>query len=275
MTCLNSSRMNAAAEAQDRGEGGSKSSIRTLVITGASSGLGCALAREFRSHGFRVIAVSRRRPGDGVCDEFIPADLTIPAELHRAAEEVRKLGFGVDVLINNAGIGSYAKWEELSDADLRREFEIDFFAPVALTRELLPEVAASRGTVINISSAAAWVPVACMGAYNAAKAALRMFSLTLQMEVRGRGIHVLNVCPGRIDTGFSTRALGGRTVPETPGRRASSATRFAARVYRAWQRRKRELFYPWWYRIVAEFVRYFPGVCEAGNRRVWRLNDAD
>lgn len=275
MTCSNSSRTNAAAEAQDCGEAGSKSSIRTVVITGASSGLGCALAREFRSHGFRVIAISRRRPGEDVCDEFIPADLSEPVQLRNAVEAVRKAAHGIDVLINNAGIGSYAKWEELSDADLRREFEIDFFAPVALTRALLPEVAAARGTVINISSAAAWVPVACMGAYNAAKAALRMFSLTLQMEVRGRGIHVLNVCPGRIDTGFSTRALGGRTVPETPGRRASSATRFAARVYRAWQRRKRELFYPWWYRIVAEFVRYFPGVCEAGNRRVWRLNDAD
>ncbi len=247
----------------------------TAVITGASSGLGRALAKEFKAHGFLVIAISRRQPEAGVCDHFFAADLTEKEELLQAVEKIRQLNIPIDVLINNAGIGSYAKWEELSDADLRKEFDIDFFAPVMLTRELLPLLMESRGTLINISSAAAHVPVACMGAYNAAKAALRMFSATLQMEVRGRGLHVLNVCPGRIDTGFSSRALGGRKVPETPGRTASNAATFAKRVYAACRKKKRELIYPGWYRIVAEFVRLFPGICEKGNRRVWQLGKND
>ena len=245
------------------------------VITGASGGLGRALALEFRRRGFEIGAVSRRDPGGDVCDWFVAADLADPEQLRAAAVAVRARCGTLELLVNNAGIGSYAKWEELGDAELRREFELDFFAPVALTRELLPLLAASRGSIINISSMAAQVPVACMGAYSAVKAALRMFSQTLQMEVRGRGIYVLNVCPGRIDTGFSTRALGSRRAPETPGRTASSPEKFARRVYLAWKRRRRELVYPWWYAPVAAFVRRFPGVCERGNRQVWRLGAED
>ena len=110
-----------------------------------------------------------------------------------------------------------------------------------------------------------------MGAYNAVKAALRMYSLTLRMEVAGRGIHVLNVCPGRIDTGFSTRALGGRRPPETPGRTSSSAEVFAQKLFRACRKHRRELVYPGWYRPVIWFARHFPGVVERANRRIWRL----
>ena len=141
----------------------------------------------------------------------------------------------------------------------------------ALTKELLGCVAAARGAVINISSAAAYIPVACMGAYNAVKAALRMFSVTLQMEVAGRGVHVLNVCPGRVDTGFSSRALGGRKPPETPGRTSSSAEVFAQKVFNAYRKRKRELVYPGWYWFAIVFARWFPGCCERINRRVWQL----
>ena len=98
-----------------------------------------------------------------------------------------------------------------------------------------------------------------------------MFSVTLQMEVAGRGVHVLNVCPGRVDTGFSSRALGGRKPPETPGRTSSSAEVFARKVFNAYRKRKRELVYPGgdWFAIV--FARWFPGCCERINRRVWQL----
>ncbi len=244
---------------------------RTAVITGASSGLGAALAAEFRRNGFRVIALCRNAPTEGAADEFIAVDLTRPGELQAAARKIEERFGAVDVLVNNAGIGSYATWEELSDAELRREVELDFLAPVALTKELLGCVAAAHGSVINISSAAAHIPVACMGAYNAVKAALRMFSITLRMEVAGRGVHVLNVCPGRVDTGFSSRALGGRKPPETPGRTCSSAEGFARKVFHAYRKRKRELIYPGWYRFAIVFARWFPGCCERINRRIWQL----
>ncbi len=244
---------------------------KIAVVTGASSGLGRAVAREFRRNGCTVVALCRRAPAPDTADRFLAVDLTDAAQRTAAAAAIEREFGRVDVLVNNAGIGSYATWEELSEEELRREFELDFFAPVELTRLLLPLLAQTGGSVVNISSVAAHVPVGCMGAYNAVKAALRMYSLTLRMEVAGRGIHVLNVCPGRIDTGFSSRALGGRKPPETPGRTASSAERFAEKLFFACRKRRRELVYPGWYRPVIWFARCFPGVVERANRRVWHL----
>ena len=217
---------------------------KTAAVTGASSGLGRAVAREFRRRGFTVIALCRHAPEADTADRFLAVDLTDAEQRTRAAAAIEQEFGRLDVLVNNAGIGSYATWEELSEEELRREFELDFFAPVELTRALLPLLEKSRGSIVNISSVAAQIPVGCMGAYNAVKAALRMYSLTLRMEVAGRGIHVLNVCPGRVDTGFSSRALGGRKPPETPGRTASSAEEFARKLFRACRARRRELIYP-------------------------------
>lgn len=246
---------------------------KVAVVTGVSSGLGAALGRAFRARGVIVVGISRQAPPAGTVDRHFAADLCCPAARERAVREILDAYGRADVLVNNAGIGSYAAWENLSEADLRRLFEIDFFVPVALTGLLLPELVRSRGTVINISSMAAQIPVGCMGAYNAAKAALSMYSDTLRMETFGRGVRVLNVCPGRIDTGFSQRAVGDRTVPETPGRRASSADAFAARVFRAWQRGRWQLIYPWWYRLPAWAVRIVPRLGLWGNRKVWKLGD--
>ncbi len=243
----------------------------TVVITGASSGLGAALAKEFHRNGFYVVVLCRTRPDSTEVEEFFSVDLSKPEELRSVAIELKQRFSRIEVLVNNAGIGSYATWEELSESELRRELEIDFLAPVLLTRELLDALALGHGTIINISSVAAYVPVACMGAYNAVKAALRMFSITLQMEVSGRGVHVLCVCPGRVDTGFSARALGARKPPETPGRSSSSAEGFARKVYRAYRKRKRELIYPQWYFWAMLFSRWFPGLTEKINRRIWGL----
>ena len=237
------------------------------VVTGASSGLGKAIAGELKNQNFFVVAVCRRDPG--FCDDFVCMDLA-DADSRDAGITVLKEKYPViSVLVNNAGIGSYATWEELTEAELRREFEIDFFAPVLLTRALLDEL--KNGCVVNISSAAALVPVACMGAYCAVKSALRAFSKTLKMELVSRNIHVLNVCPGRIDTGFSSRAVGGRKPPETPGRTASDIRVFARKVCKAVRQRKRELVYPAWYRLAGIFAGIFPAFTEKANRRIWKL----
>ncbi len=245
---------------------------KIAVITGVSGGLGAALAREFRRHDFLVIGLSRTPPSEGVVDEFVAADLTDPAFRESLVRDLTARFGRVDILINNAGIGAYATWEELDETALRRLFEIDFFAPVALVRAMMPLLTAASGTVVNISSVAASVPVACMGAYNAAKAALRLFSESLRPEVTGRGIHVVTVCPGRIETGFSRRALGGRKPPETPGHGSATAVGLARRVYRACAARRREVIYPAWYGWVMTFVRIFPGINEYANRKIWHLD---
>lgn len=241
--------------------------MKTAVITGASSGLGAALAKEFKSQGFLIVAVSRTAPAPELHDVFIAADLADRVSLQSCLDQLKSQCPQIDVLINNAGIGIYESWDNIAETDLRREFEIDFFAPVEMTRQLLPQLAG--GSVINISSAAALIPVACMGSYNAVKAALRMYSITLQME--RRDLHVLNVCPGRINTGFSKRALGTRKVPSTPGSSAAGTEDFARKVFQSYQKRKRELIYPWWYTLAAVFCRHFPGLAEKLNRKIWSI----
>ena len=200
---------------------------KTAVVTGASSGLGRAMARKFKSEGFYVVAVSRNAPEDGACDAHISADLTDERSLAQAAEEINKLE-RVDVFINNAGIGAYAKWDELKEDELRKLMELDFFAPVLLTTRVLPKLRESKACVVNISSAAGLLPVACMGAYSAAKAALRMFSDTLKVEERD--LHVVTVFPGRISTGFGSRACGCREVPNTPSHGSETPEELAKRV---------------------------------------------
>ena len=241
---------------------------KTAVVTGASSGLGRAMARKFKNEGYFVVAVSRKAPEDGVCDRHISADLTDASSLEAAAGEILQLE-RVDVLVNNAGIGAYAKWDELKEGELRRLMELDFFAPVLLTTRVLPVLRKSCGCVVNISSAAGLLPVACMGAYSAAKAALRMFSDTLKIEEPG--IHVVTVFPGRINTGFGSRACGCREVPNTPSHGSETPEALAKRVFAACKRRKRSLIYPSWYRFVIGAMLKFPGIYEKGSRKVWKI----
>ncbi len=245
---------------------------KVALITGVSSGLGRAMAERFRAAGFLVAGICRSEPPEGAADDFIPCDLADRDSRENAVKLIMQKYGRADVLINNAGIGSYAGWEELSEPDLRKIMEIDFFAPVLFTGLLLELLRKSGGTVINISSVASYMPVACMGAYNAVKAAFRMYSESLRMELAGRGINVICVCPGRIDTGFSSRAVGGRRPPETPGRCASTPEALAEKVYRAYIRRRREVIYPSWYRLAIWFVRCFPWVNERINRKVWNLD---
>ena len=244
------------------------STRKIAVVTGASSGLGRAMARKFRNEGFYVVAVSRKAPEDGVCDRHISADLTDSVSLEAAAKEILQLE-RVDIFVNNAGIGAYAKWDELKEDELRRLMELDFFAPVLLTTKVLPVIRGSRGCVVNISSAAGLLPVACMGAYSAAKAALRMFSDTLKIEERD--IHVVTVFPGRINTGFGSRACGCREVPNTPSHGSETPEALADRVFKAYKRRKRHLIYPGWYRFVIGFTLKFAKIYEKGSRKVWKI----
>ncbi|MCQ2379257.1 MAG: SDR family NAD(P)-dependent oxidoreductase, partial [Victivallaceae bacterium] len=205
---------------------------KIVLVTGASSGLGRAIARRFAAGNHTVIGVSRHRP-DAALALWIPADLTCAGDGEKIARIVAEKYGRLDVLVNNAGMGSYATWEELPEAELRALFELDFFAAVALTKSLLTQLEKSGGSVINISSAAArlWVP--CMGSYCAAKAALAMFSNTLGIELAGRGVRVLDVAPGQINTGFSRRAFGHRPVPDSPGSGMTSPEKLADFVYRA------------------------------------------
>ena len=244
---------------------------KTALITGCSSGLGKAMADCFRQHGFRVAGMCRTRP-ETELDCWIEGDVTQPADRERAVKTVREEFGRLDILVNNAGRGVYATWDELTEEELRAVFELDFFAVCFMTRSFLPLLEESRGSVINISSAAGrlWVP--CMGAYCAAKAAVAMFSNTLGIEEKRHGLHVLDVAPGQVNTGFSSRSLGKRKPPESPGSAHTSPEKMAESVFRAWKSRKKRITYPRGLAIALFFVRcVIPGWYERISLRIWNL----
>ena len=195
---------------------------RVAVITGASKGIGAALAREFQRRDWHVIAVSRTQPDDPGL-QWIEADITVPADRRALAQEIRSTAGRTDVLVNNAGRGLFATWEEMDIQDLQSLFELNLIAHVHMTQLFLDMLRESRGAVINTSSVAGKLAVPCMGAYCATKYALNAFSDSLRIELAPSGIHVLNLIVGRIDTGFSRQALGDRQPPETPGKAPADA----------------------------------------------------
>ncbi len=243
---------------------------KVALVTGSSSGLGLALAGELRKNNFRVIGLGRRKPQDIPEEDFIVCDLSNPAELESVPEKIFRRTSRLDILVNNAGFGGYATWEELPIAELRRMFEVDFFAPVRLAQLLLPVLKNNRGVIVNLTSVAALAAVPCMGSYSAVKAALYSFSQTLRAEAALDNVRVITICPGRISTGFSSRAIQLRKCPETPGNKVDPV-KFAQRVLKAVKRNQRQLIYPGWYKFFIAFTGRFPELYMRMACKVWKL----
>ncbi len=241
---------------------------KIIIITGASRGIGKALAIKFLEKGHAVIGISRTKPDiDDV--HWIKADITSSSDRKKIKEEVLHNFKRIDVLINNAGIGMYNLWENTDSEDLKHIFEVNFFSLVELTKLIIPELKKTQGTVINTSSVAGRFHVACMGAYCATKYALNAFSDSLRVELKPFNIHVLNLLPGRINTGFSKYALGDKKPPPSPG--AKKAEDFAKQVYKAYIHKKRELIFPVFYKIFMLFIKIFPNIYDYFNIKKWKL----
>lgn len=239
---------------------------RVILITGVSKGLGAALAQRFRTEGFLVAGCARTAP-DMPLDLFIAADVTDEPQRKRLITTVIETFGRLDVLVNNAGIGLYIGWEEMEEHDLRAAFELNFFAPVALARRALPHLAATGGTLINVSSVAGMLPLPYMGGYNATKYALNAFSDSFRPEIARHGVTLLNLVIGRIATGFGDRALGGKATPATPG--VTTAAQFADAVWQAYRTGDRELIFPGWYRWAIRIRRIAPAWFDRLAMRRW------
>lgn len=183
------------------------------LITGASSGIGEALAEALADRGQPLILVARRVERltalaerlrrRGVAVETVPADLTAAGACEALARRTAEAGWTVSLLVNNAGVGSGGDFAALPIAREIEIVDLNVRAVVELTHHYLPRLRAQGGgAIIHISSAAAFQPMPFMASYAASKAFELSFSLALWRENRRHGVHVLAVCPGTTATGF-------------------------------------------------------------------------
>ncbi|MGW0251910.1 SDR family NAD(P)-dependent oxidoreductase [Nocardia goodfellowii] len=202
---------------------------QTVLLTGASSGIGAAFARTLAARGANLVLVARRadrltaladelRRTTDVRLDVIPSDLAREGVAGELQQAVTERGIRITGLINNAAFGSFAPFIELDPDHLSAEIAVDALAPVQLTAAFLPGmVDAGHGFVINLASVSAYLPSPRMAVYSATKAFTLSFTESLWAELRGTGVTVFAVCPGATATDFTT-AMGPEAAVLTAGK---------------------------------------------------------
>ena len=217
---------------------------RTLLLTGASRGIGHATVKRFSSAGWRVIACSRQPfpedcPWEAGREDHVQVDLADPDDTRRAAEEIRRrLPDGkLHALVNNAGVspkgpgGARLGSIDTALADWQRVFQVNFYAPILLARGLEKELTAARGAVVNVTSiAGSRVHPFAGAAYATSKAALQALTREMAADFGPSGVRVNAISPGEIDT--SILSPGTEKIVETlPMRRLGTPEEVAKAIY--------------------------------------------
>lgn len=193
-------------------------SSKTALITGASAGIGLALAKQFASHGYNLVLVARREQvlrelaatlskDHAIQAEVIAEDLAKPGAAQQLVQALRSKGIEIDTLVNNAGFGTSGSF---LDSDFSAETEmmqVNMVALTQLTKLLLPAMVSRKsGQVLNVASTAAFQPGPFMAVYYATKAYVLSLTEALAEETRGTGVTVSCLCPGPTQTEFAGRA---------------------------------------------------------------------
>jgi short-subunit dehydrogenase len=242
--------------------------MKTMIVTGASAGIGRALAKAAAGAGFAVVAVARRPDAlaqlgneirtSGGAIETMALDVgdvrTAPAIVTRALDRFSR----IDVVVNNAGFATPGDLSQQSDAAIAAQFATHVYGPLALTRHALPALRNARGHVFFLGSGVARVPVGSLGAYPASKAAIRSASATIRRELARDGIAVTYVDPGVVDTEFMKRAGMAGASP----RLLISPEEVARKILRAVETRPRTLNAVPWQTLFVALAELFPQVTD-------------
>lgn len=189
----------------------------TILITGASSGLGAEFVRQLAPRAKCLVLAARRRDRlealaaavarDGLTVHRLTVDLGDEADTERFLGEVKALGVEVDVLINNAGLGDHGLFEASEWPRVKAMVDVNVRALTRVTHALLPPmIVRGRGAILNVSSIAGLLPLPQMAVYAATKAYVTSLSEALRAELRGTGVSVTALCPGPVDTEFAAAA---------------------------------------------------------------------
>ena len=200
---------------------------QTALVTGASSGIGEAIARQLAAQGCKMILLARSEPAlhqlatqlrgeHAVQVDVLAADLAQPDCGPVIQQTLEARGLQVVILINNAGLGSYGPFETLSSQTEQELIAVNIAAMVSLSHAVIPGMLSrASGTILNLASTSAYQPCAYMAVYAASKAFVLSFSEALWAEYRERGIHVAALCPGPVETAFIAK-LRNEDIRKTP-----------------------------------------------------------
>ncbi len=259
-------------------------SNRIVWITGASSGIGEAVAYELSKSGAKLILtaletdllakVVEKCKQLGAPDAVaLPFDLALTDQLEDLANRAWNTFGKIDVFYNNAGISQRGTTVETEMHVIRKVMDIDYFAPVVMTKTILPKMLDNGGGQLVVTTSIAGrfgFPMRC--AYSSAKHALYGFFETIQAEYYNQNIRVTIVCPGRVKTNISLYALekdGKRHGKMDAGQAGGISPEKAARkILRAVARRKREVLVGSKELLMAHIKRFFPGLCAVLSRKI-------
>ena len=218
------------------------------LVTGASSGIGAALAQVFAEHGHELVLVARRERELGALADAIaasgrsrptvlPADLEQLDAVEHIGEALLAQGLEPDILVNNAGFGLFGAFGALDRARQRAMIDLNVRALSELSFAFMDSITRHRGGILNVSSIAAYLPGPGMAVYYATKAYVLSFSEALHRELKPRGVRVTALCPGPVATEFQARAgFVGDHAPRLLKRTAMQVARAGYRGLMAGQR---------------------------------------
>jgi len=196
---------------------------KTALITGASSGIGCELARLFARDGYSLVLVARSgdelkkiaeqlKSDHGISAMVIARDLSSPSSPQEIFDKVQADGIAIDILVNNAGFGTYGSFSETNLKDELEMMQVIMVSATHLTKLFLPAmIARGQGRILNVASMAAFQPGPLIAVYCASKSYVLSLSEALAEELRNTGVTVTALCPGPVKTGFASRARTERT----------------------------------------------------------------
>ena len=253
---------------------------KVVVVTGASMGIGEAIARIFAEAGASVVLLSRdaaraeaarARIGNTDGTVALSCDVRHPEDIDRVLGLTLHHFKRVDVWINNAGHGLLDSVAQVEPSACHELFETNFFGALSAMQAVIPVMRQQGGgTIINISSVAGHIPLPFHAAYSATKFALNAIGKAAGVELKKDGIHVLTVCPGYVRTAFSENAVRGSELKKVrPGSvRGITAERVARATLRAYLKQKREVIVPWTMHVPVKLYQLFPSIVEWGMGRM-------
>ena len=192
-------------------------SEKNVLVTGASGGLGSAIVKNLSAAGAQLVVTARSEKALGKLVSELPAnslavpliaDLSKPGDAEKLARQAIDALGHIDVLFNNAGVGYFALMNEATEENIRHLFEVNTFSPLMLIKALLPQMVQRKGgRFVNIVTCAGRVPVPTVGVYGGSKSAFAIMANTMRLELEPKGIDLLNIYLGTIDTAFEENAL--------------------------------------------------------------------